>query len=743
MKDTRFAKIATNSKFLPVGKKKRKVAIDNRFKSMFQDDRFVSKCTVDPRGRPKTLSSKENYKKFYELKGSDESDDSEDSSSEEDENIESDRKSSERSGEDGQIVSLDEDDSLSSQSEDEEQNQDKYKSESETENSEKYGEEELEHDVDILEKLHDDNVDYARGQANLYSDSSSDDPTTEEEDEVVLDKWGEIDKDAERTEDSTRRIAVCNMDWDRVTADDLYLVMSSLCPSGGFVKSVNVYLSEYGKKRMEEEERLGPAELRNRYKNIEEKNPEKKGNESEEDEDKQKIREVREVVREYQINRMKYFYAVAEFDCIDSADSVYKECDGKEYELSSTPFDLRFVPEDMEFEQSPTSSCTSHPDPSQYERKLFVNTALQQSKVELTWDEDDAGIKELRKKAFEKLKEDNEGEDFSFAKNLIGSASSDDQEGQEIANKPRKKKKLKKRKENKNIEEEEEESDDEASDQEDDQTINKYRSLLLGLDKDQDEGGLEITWNDNETSEQKNNDSDDENEDLTPWEKFLKKKKDKKENKRKERRKNAGHDSDEDLENDIPEGIDLSDPYFAEELGNMKTKSGKDKKKKKIKEDDEKMEEQEDNKDLALLVMDSDDEKNHFDFKTIVDGHANKTKKKKWKKKRRQEIEKAKAEKLAQDDFEVNVNDERFAAVYSRPEFNIDPSVHNFKKTRGMETLIGEKQKRLLSGKIEQKSSSTQEQHKAKKSKLDPEVTAALKSVKNKWEKNAKKKNKF
>ena len=44
------------------------------------------------------------------------------------------------------------------------------------------------------------------------------------------------------------------------------------------------------------------------------------------------------------------------------------------------------------------------------------------------------------------------------------------------------KKVLKKRKDKKNLEESEE-SDDEASDQEDEQTINKYRSLLLGIDK--------------------------------------------------------------------------------------------------------------------------------------------------------------------------------------------------------------------------------------------------------------------
>ena len=98
------------------------------------------------------------------------------------------------------------------------------------------------------------------------------------------------------------------------------------------------------------------------------------------------------------------------------------------------------------------------------------------------------------------------------------------------------------------------------------------------------------------------------------------------------------------------------------------------------------------------------------------------------------------AEDKTQEVFDINVNDERFAAIYNRPEFNIDPSEQNFKKTKGMESLIGEKQKRVASGQI---SKMKKEEKKEKKSKLDPEITASLKLVKNKWAKNSKKKSKF
>ena len=59
----------------------------------------------------------------------------------------------------------------------------------------------------------------------------------------------------------TSRFAVCNMDWDRINSTDLMLLFSSSVPTGGSIKCVKIYLSEYGKERLAEENRSGPQEI--------------------------------------------------------------------------------------------------------------------------------------------------------------------------------------------------------------------------------------------------------------------------------------------------------------------------------------------------------------------------------------------------------------------------------------------------------------------------------------------------
>lgn len=73
--DDRFLKVKKDPRFWEMPDKDRKVKIDKRFQSMFHDDRFKLKYTVDKRGRPVNHTSAEDLKRFYKVSDSDLSDD--------------------------------------------------------------------------------------------------------------------------------------------------------------------------------------------------------------------------------------------------------------------------------------------------------------------------------------------------------------------------------------------------------------------------------------------------------------------------------------------------------------------------------------------------------------------------------------------------------------------------------------------------------------------------------------------
>merc|ERR1719468_242473 len=172
LNDKRFAKLATDKKFRSVGKKHKKVEIDKRFSSLFTNKNFVSKCTVDKRGRPKGLSAKESYEKFYQLEDDSSSENEDDEDADEDVQEED-----EVSGNDG--------------------------NQSEEEEEERKPVSKVDINRKIKSKLLSSDVDYARGEGNLYSDSSSEEESDSDEagvegdlnededpDTEYFDKWG-------------------------------------------------------------------------------------------------------------------------------------------------------------------------------------------------------------------------------------------------------------------------------------------------------------------------------------------------------------------------------------------------------------------------------------------------------------------------------------------------------------------------------------------------------------------------
>ena len=51
---------------------------------------------------------------------------------------------------------------------------------------------------------------------------------------------------------------------------------------------------------------------------------------------------------------------------IETAEVVYEECDGTEFELSGNSLDLRYIPDDMEFDHEPQSVATELPVSGSY-----------------------------------------------------------------------------------------------------------------------------------------------------------------------------------------------------------------------------------------------------------------------------------------------------------------------------------------------------------------------------------------
>ncbi|KAG5539021.1 hypothetical protein RHGRI_019543 [Rhododendron griersonianum] len=151
---------------------------------------------------------------------------------------------------------------------------------------------------------------------------------------------------------------------------------------GRQIISVAVYPSEFGLKRMEEEAVRGPVLLFD---------DDKEQNESDDEIDVKKL-------REYELSRLRYYYAVVDCDSRATADYLYKSYDGIEFERSSNKLDLRFIPDSMEFKQPPRDATTEAS--ANYEGLDFQTRALQRSNIHLTWEDNEPQRTKALKRKF-------------------------------------------------------------------------------------------------------------------------------------------------------------------------------------------------------------------------------------------------------------------------------------------------------------------------------------------------------
>ncbi|KAH7394928.1 hypothetical protein DE146DRAFT_615272 [Phaeosphaeria sp. MPI-PUGE-AT-0046c] len=522
-------------------------------------------------------------------------------------------------------------------------------------------------------------------------ESSSDESSSDEDEQDIADETelaGE--NNAVPTGDISSRLAAVNMDWDNMRAIDIMGVANSFVPAGGRILNVIIYPSDFGMERLQREEIEGPPReiFASSSKSKDDTNALDDLSEASDSEDEQPTEDFRDedvgeefdstALRNYQLDRLRYYYAVITCSSANVAKCIYDNLDGREYLTSANFFDLRFVPDGTTFDQDPHDECEKLPDG--YKPNEFSTDALTHSKVKLTWDADDTTRKEVQKRAFSR-KEIDENE----LKAYLGSDSSSSEDEVEVA----KADKASKLREALGLS-----TTSKAA------KPKQKASAKRDRDFPKPDGEMEITF----TGGLLNNSSKGsvfENEipiHETTMEKYVRKEKERKA-RRKERAKVKKEGLDPDAEEGEPaagngdEEDPFNDPFFASDPEDMeraeKAERAESKKSKKAKKRKEEEQEAEDTAaeraNLELLMAGEDDAKmRHFDMKEIAKAEKAKKKGKKAKN----------TAPVVEDNFQINTTDPRFAKLYESHEFAIDPTNPKFKDTTGMKALLEEGRKK-------------------------------------------------
>jgi len=231
----------------------------------------------------------------------------------------------------------------------------------------------------------------------------------------------------------TSRIAIQNIDWANIHALDLFVLLNSFCKGNQKVLKVEIYPSEYGMKEMAKENKEGPDKKIFNSEAIIKTGNEKEEEDSEEEEEEDEIDPSNEgfdpiELRKYELNKLKYYYAVVYCDSAETANLLYNECDGLEIERTQSFMDMRFIPDELtKFPYPPKEVCDHMPANKEYVQEFKPNSALQDTKVKLTWDEGDPKRGDLLYRAFHK-----EGFNENDINELL--VSSDSEEDSDVIN---------------------------------------------------------------------------------------------------------------------------------------------------------------------------------------------------------------------------------------------------------------------------------------------------------------------
>ncbi|KAI3332220.1 hypothetical protein HD806DRAFT_186194 [Xylariaceae sp. AK1471] len=676
--DSRFASFETNPRYRLPSKSRVKTKIDKRFQRVFEDEDFTATAKLDRYGRK--LKSDNKKKALLDIYEPEEKDD------DDDDVIRRELDKADASYDPARGGGF-------SSSESESESEDGKDDEDKKENKEEGG-------VDILQsanmqRLHDE-------QAGIES--------------------GDI----------TKRLAAVNLDWDNIKAVDLMALFSSFVPQGGRIEKVSIYPSEFGKERMKREEVEGPPkEIFKKASRDEDESEPDSDTDSEDEDEKIKKDMLQEgddqdfdsdALRSYQLDRLRYYYAVVICSDTSAAEKIYNACDGTEYLASSNFVDLRFIPDDVTFDDEPREECDS--TVPNYEPTEFVTDALQHSRVKLTWDvnPDEAARKENIRRAFTGSRAELEENDFR-AYLASGSEDEDDFEDDVVDAEPAV------------VEEEPKLSKKELK-------AKKLREALgLGSEPMTKSsmrigpvGDMQVTFTAALMGDEKKEPKGGE----TTVEKYIRKERERKAAKKEKAvAKRTGASTEAGDESAEPEeDLGFDDPFFTTDEPVKISKSAEKKEERRKRREEKEAAAAENAAQKAqlekIMVDDSKDQVEHLDhFNMDEITKAEKKKAKKYKKKGKNQIEDHGG---LQEGFEMDVNDDRFKAVFESHEFAIDPSNPKYKSTPGMKKLLeeGRKKRKNKSGDFD---APLEESGKAKKRKIkgiNDDLSSLVESIRQK-----------
>ncbi|KAG5638654.1 hypothetical protein H0H81_011206 [Sphagnurus paluster] len=641
MSDTRFSRLKNDPRFRRPRKKESRIIIDDRFKAVFALEKSKKKSTrIDKYGRPTSdTHEKDNLKRFYRLE------------------------THEEGAEHNTFPDYARGEVLLESSDEEENGH--------LSNSSKE-EEDIEHD------------------------DAQPTPILDEDAEIDLDETEFADLDAqavayaeanpenhEQEGNQTNRLAVVNLDWDHVRASHLFKICSSLVsPTApmtsssssqeninvgkrqylegklgnvvrGRVLSVRIYPSDFGKARMLREETEGPPPEIFRKKKSEEDEVNAQNIYDVTDEDDYD----KDALRKYQLERLRYYYAIITCDTVDAATHIYRELEGTELERSANVFDLSYVPEDMLFDGEFRDEATD--DSSTTYKASFTDfdddQALRHSKVKLTWDEDDPERNQITRRTLSKK----EIEDADFRAYLASSSESESEVIQSTKSKGKK------------------------------ASRNKIRALLLGGGDDLPEGwghededtgdiDMEITF----TPGLAEKDHSDETT-LDKYQRKMREKRKRKKDEVKEKSQKSDIRETQDGDDFFDLGSDDDAAKGKDNKGGQRTQRDPEAPTTRPLSTPE---------ELALLAASDDPrtQSNHFNLKSVL--KAEKKARRKGKKNLKGNQDEGDNE--VQADFTIDVKDERFKVLHEDHQYAIDPTNPHFKKTVSMDAFLKERQRR-------------------------------------------------